>query len=122
LAALQAIDAGPFADIVAIGGTAIEKVLLDARHERRLRTVLFPIRVRGRKAHIKACLGKEPFLDADDHRQAQHRVVRRNFDDRSMLFGLHGLSCLDNLSGRSSEEPWAKLNTWGHLSQSLVLE
>jgi len=91
LAALQAIYAGPFADVVAVGRTAIEKVLLDARHERRLRTVLFPIRVRGRKAHIKACLGEERFLDANDHWQVEHRVVRRNFDDRSMLFGLHGL-------------------------------
>src|SRR5258707_15305151 len=89
LAALQAIDARPFADIVAVGTTAIEKVLLDARHERRLHTVLFSIRVGGRKAHIKSCLREEPLLDANDHRQVEHRVVRRNFYRRSSLFGLH---------------------------------
>ena len=47
LATLQAIDARPFADIVAVGGTGIEKVLLETRHERRLRMILFPVRIGG---------------------------------------------------------------------------
>ena len=41
LAALEAIDARPFADIVAVGGPAIEQILLEPRHERRLRMLSF---------------------------------------------------------------------------------
>jgi hypothetical protein len=84
-----AIDARPFADVVAVGGTAIEKILLEARHERRLRIVFFAVRIAGRKAHVEACLGEEPLLDADDDRQVEYRVVRRDADARSILLGLH---------------------------------
>src|SRR5262249_5196489 len=91
LVALQAIDARPFADVVAVGGTAIEKILLEARHERRLRIVFFAVRIAGRKAHVEARLGEETLLDADDHRQVEYRVVRRDADGRSILFGLHGV-------------------------------
>src|SRR5262249_26068520 len=102
--ALQAIDARPFADIVAVGATAIEKVLLETRHERRPRIILFPVRIGGRKADIKACLGEELFLDADDHRQVEYRVVRGNLDGRSILFGLHGSSLALDLKWQVSGE------------------
>src|SRR5215813_13041268 len=75
LAALQAIDARPFADVVGVGRTAIEKIFFQARHERRLHAVLFPVRVGGGKADIKARLGEEPLLDADDDRQVEYRIV-----------------------------------------------
>jgi hypothetical protein len=100
LAALQAIDARPFADIVAVGGTAIEKILLEARHERRLRIVFFAVRIAGRKAHVEARLGEEALLDADDDRQVEDRVVRRDADGRSILFGLHISFELHGVSSR----------------------
>jgi hypothetical protein len=102
LAALQAIDARPFADIVAVGGTAIEKILLEARHERRLRIVFFAVRIAGRKAHVEARLGEESLLDTDDDRQVEYRIVRRDADGRSILFGLHSVLPLAGvLRGRS---------------------
>src|SRR5262249_53260076 len=102
LVALQAIDARPFADVVAVGGTAIEKILLEARHERRLRIVFFAVRIAGRKAYVEARLGEESLLDADDDRQVEYRVVRRDADGRSILFGLHGVLPLAGvLRGRS---------------------
>jgi hypothetical protein len=89
-AAFQPIDACPFTHVVAVGRTAVEKVLLEARHEGRLRIVPFAVGIGRGKAHIESRLGKKAFLDADDHRQIEHRVVRRDFDDGLSLTGLHG--------------------------------
>ena len=51
--------------------------------------VLFAVRIGGRKADIEAGLGEKPFLDSDDDRQVEYRIVRGDLDDRSFLVGLH---------------------------------
>jgi hypothetical protein len=112
-AALQPIDARPFADVVAVGGPAIEKVLLEARHQWRLDAVLFPVRIGGGKADIKTGLGEQPFLDADDHRQVEDRVVGRNADGRAILFGLHRFLWAWSVpNGGSQDPPRLNLTPW----------
>ena len=50
-----------------------------------LRIVLLAVRVGRREAHIEPGLGEQAFLDADDDRQVEHRIVRRDLDGRFHL-------------------------------------
>src|SRR5262249_25275054 len=84
LAALEAVDARPFADVVAVGGAAIEQVLLEPPHEGcRDRVLLLAVRMGRREADVEAGLCKKPLPDADDHRQVEHLIVVGDFHDRA---------------------------------------
>jgi len=81
-AALQSVDAGPFADVVAVGRPALEEFFFEAGENRLLRAVLFPIGVGRREADIEPCFFKQAFFDGNNHRQVKHRIIRCDFYDR----------------------------------------
>ena len=53
--------------------------------------VLLAVRIGGREAHVEPGLGEQPFLDADDDRQVEHRIVGRNAHDGLFLGRRHGV-------------------------------
>src|SRR5215471_1982344 len=89
-ALLQPVDTGPFANIVAVGGTAIEHMFFQPRHHRALDAVLLTVRVSGRKTHIEPGLLEQFFLDANDDRKVEYRIVRRYPDPGHFLSHRNG--------------------------------
>jgi len=81
-AALQPVDARPFADIVGIGLGRIEQRLLQPRHHRLLGAVALAIGIGRGESHIEPGLLEQPLLDADDHRQIEDRIVGGDLDQR----------------------------------------
>ena len=91
---LQPVDAGPFADIVAVGRTAIEHLLLQPRHDRTLDAVLLAVRIARRETNIEPGFFEQFFLDADDDRKIENRIVWSNPDEGLFLRHRNGVLCL----------------------------
>ena len=88
-AALDPVDAGPFADVVAVGGAAIEQVLLQPRHDRTVGSVLLARFVRSRHLHVQPVLAEQALLDADEHGQVENGIVRCDFHQRHRIGHSH---------------------------------
>ena len=88
-AALEPVDARPFADVVAVGRAAIEQLLLEPRHDRLADRVLLAVRVGGRESDVEPRFFEQAFLDADDDRQVENLVVGRNPDHGLWLVRRH---------------------------------
>ena len=80
-AALDPVDRRPFAHIVAVGRAALEHAFLEALENLALGRVALAILVGRRHRHVEPGLLEQPLLDADQHRQVEHRVVGGDPDD-----------------------------------------
>src|SRR5215213_3229543 len=76
--ALQSVDARPLADVVAVGCAAIEKLLLEPRHDRAGGGILLPVGMGGGEFDIESGLLKQFFLDAHNHWKVEDLVVGSN--------------------------------------------
>ena len=97
-AALQAIDARPFADVVAVRGAAVEHMLLQAAHDGLADGILLAVGMRRAEFDVKAGGFEQSFLDGHDDWKVEHLVVRRDADD-----GLgHGLPTIRRFGARGA--------------------
>jgi len=85
-AALQPIDARPFADVVTVRGSALEHLLFEPRHDGTFRAVVVAVGVGRGKRHVETGCIEKAFRDADDDWKIENRIVGRNPDNR---FSLH---------------------------------
>jgi hypothetical protein len=88
-AALEPVDAGPFADVVAVGGAAVEQLFLEARHDGALRAVALAVGVGRGEGDVQAGRLEQAFLDPDDDRQVEYGVVGRDANDGALRHGHH---------------------------------
>ena len=82
IAALEAIDAGPFAHVVAVRRAAIEQILLQPRHNWTIGRILFSRLIRRGHLYVQAVFPEQAFLDADENGKVENRIVRSDTHQR----------------------------------------